>query len=102
MVEKELVDAVAAQLEQQQEAEAETRKVQAGFNSDIEEARKQILKKFSDFGKKKEYPLEIKQIADALMMQPVLIKPMQAYLQKLVAAIQKAINEAIANSANDQ
>jgi hypothetical protein len=67
----------------------------------MDAARKEILRKFSGFGKKNEYSTEVKQIADALTLQPLLVKPMALYLQKLVTSIQSAVNDAIVKLENE-
>lgn len=90
--------AFADQMEQQEASEQQTRDVHRKFNADMEAARAEILKRFTQRGKKQEYPDAIKQMADAMMMQPRLIEPMGLFLQALIKRIDAAVNEAIQES----
>lgn len=92
--------AFADQMEQQEAMEQQTRETQRKFNADMESARAEILKRFTNKGKKQEYPVAITQIADAMMMQPRLIEPMSVFLQKLISRIDAAVNDAISEALN--
>lgn len=94
--------AFADQMEQQEAMETQTRETQKKFNADMEAARGEILKRFTNKGKKQEYPLAVKQIADALLMQPRLIEPMAVFMQALVGRIDKAVNDAINEALGQQ
>lgn len=93
--------AFADQMDEQSALEQQTRDTQKKFNADMEAARAEILKRFTGKGKQ-EYPVAIKQMADAMMMQPRLIQPMAVFLQVLVNNIDKAVNDAIRDTLGEQ
>lgn len=94
--------AFADQMEQQEALEQQTRDTQRKFNADMEAARAEILKRFTNKGKKTEYPAAVQQIANAMMMQPRLIEPMAIFLQTLVKRIDNAVNDAIRETLGEQ
>jgi hypothetical protein len=87
--------AVANQLDQSEKAAGDNRAAQEAFNSQAQRARKLILDKLSGDDKKTEYPLEVQQMANAMMTQPFLIAPMQKFMNHLVSKINTAMNDAI-------
>lgn len=88
-------EAFAGQMEQQEAMEEQTRAAQRKMSADMESVRSELLKRFTSKGKKHEYPQEIQNIADALLMQPRLIGPVSAFLQALIGKIDAAVNSAI-------
>lgn len=90
-----LGEALANQLEEQQKYDAEFR---AHTESTREQAKQVQDALFDSLHKKRsgpEYPKEVIEIANALMAQPRLIPPMQAFLKTLATKINDAVNQAV-------
>jgi hypothetical protein len=91
-----LAEAVTLQMDEQSAAEQGMRETQKRFNADIEQARAEVLKKFSS-GRSRmpQYSDQVKEIADMLSAQPFMVKPVQIFMQRLADRINAAITESV-------
>lgn len=89
---------LAEQQEEQSAAEARIRAHQEQTMAQVTEAQSSMLQGFLSRKQAPPVPTEVQEIVNALQAQPRLIPPVKAFLGKLVAAINKAIDEEIAEA----
>lgn len=98
-----LGETLAAQMKEQEKLEAQFREQQEQTMAQVKSARDEILQAFLRRKEQgvAEYPPQIIEIANALMAQPRLIQPVQQFIATLVAKINNAVNEVIAEMVSD-
>jgi hypothetical protein len=91
-----VAQSLSEQLDQQREAEEEVRRGQQQTQQEIAGVRDALLRNLTQGREKKiEMPIEIQEIASALMAQPRFIEPTQKFLAQLTARVNNAVNEII-------
>jgi len=93
-----LGDAIASQMADQEKTEAKFREHQEQLNDQCEAIQQQIVEAYMKKRNAAEpqYPPQVIEIANALIAQPRLVRPVQMFLQRLIAEINQAVDEAVA------
>jgi hypothetical protein len=97
-------DTLASQMREQEASEAQLRAAQEEQNAQIGTARNALMDAFLNKHKQKgpQYPPEIIEIANVLLAQPRLIEPTQIFLRTVVAKINAAVNDIVAEATGQE
>jgi len=91
-------DVLSRQIEEQTKADATFSAANDALAQKVSEAQQKLLEKLYGKNKPAEYPPEVLNIANALIASPRLIPLVDAYLKKLVAAVNTAVDQALSEA----
>lgn len=87
-----------SQLQEQSEADNAFAAANAALQSKVKEAQQQLLSKVFGKSPQQTYSPEVLAIANALTASPRLVPLVDAYLKKLVAAVNSAVDQALSEA----